>query len=66
MEYLENPVGNTDMKINYRALSYVCLGSELLKKTPQGVVLKYLGDTEAYLAISEVHSGICGAPQASH
>ena len=66
IEYLENPVGNTDRKIKYRALSYVCLGNELLKKTPEGVLLKCLGDTEAYLAMSEVHSGICGAHQAGH
>lgn len=64
MEYLENPVGNTDKKIKYKVLSYVCLGNKLLKKTPKGVFLKCLRDTEAYLAMAEVHSGICGAHQA--
>lgn len=66
IEYLENPVGNTDRKIEYRALSYVRLGNELLKKTLEGVLLKCLGDTKAYLAMSEVHSGTCGAHQAGH
>ncbi|XP_050889417.1 uncharacterized protein LOC127094654 [Lathyrus oleraceus] len=66
LEYLENPVGNTDRKIKYRALSYVLLGNELLKKTPEGVLLKCLGSTKAYLAISKVHSGACGAHQAGH
>ena len=41
-------------------------GNELLKKKPEGVLLKCLGDTEAYLAIYEVHSGACGAHQAGH
>lgn len=45
LEYLENPVGSTDRKIKYRDLSYVLLGNELLKKTPEGVLLKCLGDT---------------------
>lgn len=34
LKYLENPFGNTDRKIKYKALSYVLLGNELLKKTP--------------------------------
>lgn len=58
MEYLQNPIGNTDRKIRYRALSYVLMGNELLKKTSEGLLLKCLGNTEAYLAISEVHSGM--------
>ena len=66
MEYLENLVRGTDRKTKYRALSYVLSGNELLKKTPEGVLLKCLGDTEAYLAIYEVHSGACGVHQASH
>ncbi|XP_050895140.1 uncharacterized protein LOC127101734 [Lathyrus oleraceus] len=60
LEYLENPVGSTNRKIKYRALSYVLLGNELLKKTPKRVLLKCLGSTEAYLAIYEVQSGVCG------
>lgn len=41
-------------------------GNELLKKTPEGLLLKCLGDTEAYLAIYEVHDGVCGTRQAGH
>lgn len=51
IEYLENPVGSTDRKTKYRALSYVWLGNKLLKKTPEGLLLKCLGDTEVYLTI---------------
>ena len=66
MNYLENPVGDADRKVKYRALSYVCMGSELFKKTPEGVLFKFLGYTEAYLAMVKVHSGACGAHQADH
>ncbi|XP_050915567.1 uncharacterized protein LOC127130640 [Lathyrus oleraceus] len=66
IEYLENPVRNTDRKIKYRALSYIHLGKKLLKKIPEGILLKCLGNKEAYLTISEVHSGACGAHQVGH
>ncbi|XP_050876735.1 uncharacterized protein LOC127080459 [Lathyrus oleraceus] len=66
IDYLENPVGSTVRKTKYRALSYVWPGNEFLKKTPEGLLLKCLGDTEAYLAIYKVHSGACGAHQAGH
>ena len=47
-------------------MSYVIIGNELMKKTPEGVLLKCLSETEAYLAISDVHSGACGSHQAGH
>jgi len=37
VNYLENPDGTTCRKIKYRALSYVIVGNELFKKTPEGV-----------------------------
>ncbi|XP_050875597.1 uncharacterized protein LOC127079231 [Lathyrus oleraceus] len=54
VEYLENLVGGTNRKTKYRALRYVLSENELLKKTPEAVLLKCLGDTEAYLAIYEL------------
>src|ERR1044072_2902608 len=42
------------------------MGNELFKKSPDGVLLKCISDTEVYLAISAVHSGACGAHQAGH
>ncbi|WJX50210.1 hypothetical protein P8452_36545 [Trifolium repens] len=66
VEYLRDPNGTTNRKIKYRALSYVIIGNELMKKTPEGVLLKCLSETEAYLAISDVHSGACGSHQAGH
>jgi len=58
--YLGNPDGTTCRKIKYRALSYVIVGSELFKKTQEGVLLKCLGEPEAYLVVSNTHSGVCG------
>ena len=66
MEYLHNPTASTDRKTRYRALSYFLLGMELFKKTPEGVFLQYLSESEAYLALSTIHSGACGAHQVDH
>ena len=53
-------------KLKYRALSYVVVGNKLFKKTSEGVLLKCLGETEAYLVVSNTHSGACGSHQAGH
>jgi len=37
------------------------IGNELFKKTLEGVLLKCLNKTEAYLAVSSTHSGACGS-----
>ncbi|XP_028193320.1 uncharacterized protein LOC114378935 [Glycine soja] len=66
VEYLENPIGNVARKIKYRALNYVIVGNDLFKKTAEGVLLKCLSESEAYLAVSHVHSGACGSHQAGH
>ncbi|CAJ2628893.1 unnamed protein product [Trifolium pratense] len=66
VEYLENPIGNTPRKIKYRASNYVIIGNELFKKTLEGILLKCLSETEAYIAISDVHSGACGSHQSGH
>jgi len=64
--YLENPDGITCRKIKYKALSYVIMGDKLFIKTPEGVLLKCLGETNAYVAVSNTHSGACGTHQAGH
>ena len=66
VNYLENPDVTTCRKIKYKALSYVIVGNEFFKKTLEGVLLKCLGETEAYLANSNTHSGACGTHQACH
>ncbi|XP_039683800.1 uncharacterized protein [Medicago truncatula] len=66
VQYLENPDGTTCRKVKYRALSYVIMGNELFKKTSEGVLLKCLGETDAYLAVSNTHGRTCGTHQAGH
>ncbi|XP_045791842.1 uncharacterized protein LOC123886583 [Trifolium pratense] len=66
VEYLENPIGSAPRKIKYRASNYVIIGIELFKKTLEGVLLKCLSENEAYIAISDVHSGACGSHQSGH
>ncbi|XP_050915881.1 uncharacterized protein LOC127130975 [Lathyrus oleraceus] len=66
INYLKDPSTDTERKTKYRALSYVLIGNELFKKTLEGILLKCLGESEAYLALSSVHSGACGAHQAGH
>ncbi|XP_050888197.1 uncharacterized protein LOC127093327 [Lathyrus oleraceus] len=66
INYLKDPLIDTERKTKYRASSYVLMGNELFKKTPEGILLKCLGENEAYLALSSVHSGACGAHQAEH
>lgn len=66
VEYLENPMGTPDRKLKYRSLSYVLLSNELFKKMPEGVLLKCLGKSEAYLVVSNIHSGACEAHQDGH
>lgn len=51
VDYLKNPVGSINQKVKYRSLNYVIIGSELFKKIPEGVLLKCLGEEEAYLDI---------------
>ncbi|XP_050895650.1 uncharacterized protein LOC127102313 [Lathyrus oleraceus] len=66
VKYLENPTTSAERKVIYHSLSYTLMGNELFKKTPEGVLLKCLGDFEVYLALSNVHSGACGAHQVCH
>ena len=63
---MQKPAGTTYKKIKYRALGYVIIGNELLKKIPGGTLLKCLSESEAYFATSVVHGGSCGAHQAGH
>ena len=64
--YLTDPIVDVERKVKYPALSNILIGNELFKKTPEGVLLKGLGESEAYLAVSNVHGGACGAHQACH
>ena len=64
VNYLQHPIGSTDHNFKYHALNYVLMEDELFKKTTEGVLLKCLGESEAYIVVSNVHSGACGVHQA--
>ena len=64
IDYLRNPNSNVERKLKFRVLHYVILGDNLFKKSVEGNLLNCLGNEEAYLAMAEVHEGICGAHQA--
>lgn len=66
VEYLKNLTTSAEQKFRYRALSYILMGDELFKRTPKGVLLKCLSESEAYLALSSVHSGACREHQMGH
>lgn len=66
VEYLENPVGTTDLKVKHRELSYTIMGNKLFHKTSKGILLKFLSENEVYLEIFYVHDGSCGAHQEGH
>ncbi|XP_050889710.1 uncharacterized protein LOC127095000 [Lathyrus oleraceus] len=61
VSYLENPVSSIDRKVKYRSHSYMVIRNKLVKKMPEGVLLKFLDESETYLTVSNVHSGACGA-----
>nr|KYP55434.1 Transposon Ty3-G Gag-Pol polyprotein [Cajanus cajan] len=64
IEYLRNPNLKVERKIKLQALSYLLLNNELYKKGFDGVLFKCLGKDESYIAMAEIHEGICGAHQA--
>lgn len=53
-------MGLTNHKVKYLSLSYILIGDELIKKVPKGILLKCLSESEAYLGVSNVHSGAYG------
>lgn len=42
------------------------MGNKLFEKTPEGILLKCFSESEAYLALSNIQSGECGAHQVGH
>jgi hypothetical protein len=50
-----------DRKIRRRVLKYTVVNGILYRRTPDGLLLKCLGEEEAKVAMSKVHDGMCGA-----
>nr|KYP48747.1 Transposon Ty3-G Gag-Pol polyprotein [Cajanus cajan] len=61
---IANELAQVTSGIKLQALNYVMLNNELYKKGFDGILFKCLGNHESYIAMVEVHEGICGAHQA--
>ncbi|KAM1803439.1 hypothetical protein ACFX12_029423 [Malus domestica] len=64
IHYLKNPSSPTSKKDRQQATKYVLWANDLLRKTPDGLLLKCLGQKESMRVMAEIHEGICGAHQA--
>nr|XP_028953488.1 uncharacterized protein LOC114822696 [Malus domestica] len=64
IHHLKDPYSPTSKKNRQQATKYVLWAKNLLRKTPDGLLLKCLGQEESMRVMAEVHEGICGAHQA--
>ncbi|CAN6712131.1 unnamed protein product [Malus baccata var. baccata] len=58
---LSSPISKNNRQ---QATKYVLWAKNVLRKTPDGLLLKCLGQEESMRVMAEVHEGICGAHQA--
>ncbi|XP_027347963.1 uncharacterized protein LOC113859366 [Abrus precatorius] len=63
VNYLKDPNIPTDRKTKFRAINYTIVVDELYKRGVDGTLLRCLNEHEAYIALAEIHEGICGAHQ---
>ncbi|XP_027368832.1 uncharacterized protein LOC113874822 [Abrus precatorius] len=61
VNYLKDPNIPTDRKTKFRAVKYIIVVNELYKRGVDGTLLRCLSEHEAYIALAEIHEGICGA-----
>jgi hypothetical protein len=66
LEYIRDLRKTTDKKVKWQALKYTSLDDDLYQRTIDGMLLKFLGEEQAKVAVWEVHDGICGAYQSAH
>jgi hypothetical protein len=55
-----------DKKIKWQVLKYTSLDDDLYRRTIDDMLLKFLGEEQAKVAVREVQDGICGAHQLAH
>ncbi|CAN6688414.1 unnamed protein product [Malus baccata var. baccata] len=61
IHHLEDPSSPTSKKNRQQATKYVLWAKDLLRKTPDDLLLKCLGQEESMRVMAEVHEGVCGA-----
>ncbi|KAM1461954.1 hypothetical protein ACFXTO_047061 [Malus domestica] len=64
LRYLRDHSFLTSKKDRQQTTKYILWEENLLRKTPDGLMLKCLGQEESMRVMAEVHKGICGAHQA--
>ncbi|CAN6586637.1 unnamed protein product [Malus baccata var. baccata] len=64
IHHLKDPSSPTSQKNRHQATKYVLWAKYLLRKTPDRLLLKCLGQEESMRVMAEVHEGVCGAHQA--
>ncbi|CAN6570975.1 unnamed protein product [Malus baccata var. baccata] len=64
IHHLKDPSSPTSKKNRQHATKYVLWARNLLRKTPDGLLLKCLGQEKSMRVMAEVHEGVCGAHQA--
>ncbi|CAN6580572.1 unnamed protein product [Malus baccata var. baccata] len=63
IHHLKDPSSPTSKKDRHQATKYVLWAEDLLRKTPDRLLLKCLGQEESMRVMAEVHEGVCGAHQ---
>jgi hypothetical protein len=66
LKCIRDPRKIIDKKVRRQVLKYTSLDDDLYQRTIDGVLLKYLGEEQAKVAVQEVHDGICGAQQSAY
>ncbi|XP_050157474.1 uncharacterized protein LOC126631371 [Malus sylvestris] len=61
IHHLKDPSSPTSKKNRQQATKYVLWAKDLLRKTPDGLLLKCLGQEEFMKVMAKVHEGVCGA-----
>ncbi|CAN6719462.1 unnamed protein product [Malus baccata var. baccata] len=64
IHYLKDPSSPTSKKNRQQATKYVLWAKYLLRKTPDALLLKCLGQEESMRVMAKVHEEVCGTHQA--
>nr|XP_008381219.1 uncharacterized protein LOC103444085 [Malus domestica] len=64
IHHLKDPSSPTSKRNRRQATKYVLWAKDLLRKTPDELLLKCLSQEKSMRVMAEVHEGVCGAHQA--
>jgi hypothetical protein len=66
LKCIRDPGKTTDKKVKRQVLKYMSIDDEHYWRTIDDVLLKFLGEEQAKVAVQDVHNGICGAHQSAY